>query len=291
MMYKLLYCLNCYSHHIHKDFKCQLYVHLHINIEQFCYILFSGKHISMDCPKYGGSQYFNYKGFHSTVLLAVCDANYKFIYVNIGSYGRDNDASIFSQSQLYKAINTNTLNIPPPEPLQGVDIPYFLVGDDIFALKPWLMKPYPGTCNEQQHVFNYRLSRARRTIENAFGILAARWRIFRKPIRADVTTIDQIVKAAVCLHNYLLSTDNARYTPTGFVDSYSSEGIVEGDWRRLVDTDRTPAMANIRRIATRNYTLESKEIRDHLKNYVIGDERCPWQLKHVSSCGKRTSQQ
>ena len=154
----------------------------------------------MDCPKFGGSYYYNYKGFHSTVLLAICDAKYRFTYVNIGSYGRDNDASIFAQSPIYKMFENRVLNVPPATPLEGSseDVPFYLVGDDIFALKMWLMKPYSGKCNEQQHVFNYRLSRARRTIENAFGIMSARWRIFRKPRRADTDTVDGIVKATTC---------------------------------------------------------------------------------------------
>ena len=45
-------------------------------------------------------------------------------------------------------------------------VPYFLVGDAIFPLKDWLMRPYPGNLDESQHVYNYRLSRARRFVEN-----------------------------------------------------------------------------------------------------------------------------
>ena len=110
-------------------------------------------------------------------------------------------------------------------------MPFTLLGDEIFSLKHWLMKPYPGdNLTEERRVFNYRLSRARRTIENAFGILRARWRIFRGPIKANIDLIDDIVRACTCLHNYLLSTENARYLPScfylpsGFVDSYSSSG-------------------------------------------------------------------
>lgn len=155
------------------------------------------------------------------------------------------------------------------------------------------MKPYAGRgLTDDQSVFNYRLSRARRTIENAFGILSARWRIFRKPIRADTSTVDVIVKAAICLHNYLLSTENARYTPNGFVDSHSNEMMVLGDWRTIADGDQNPALGSMTRIASMNYRFDAKTMRDNIKCYVNseeGAERCPWQFNHVRSCGLRVA--
>lgn len=87
-------------------------------------------------------------------------------------------------------------------------------------------------------MFNYRLSRSQRTTENAFGILVARWQIFRKHIRAKPTTVDYIMKACLCLHNYLRLTDNAQYLPWGFDDSEVGNGTIKADdWRQLVSTD------------------------------------------------------
>ena len=60
---------------------------------------------------------------------------------------------------------------------------------------------------EAKFVFNYRLSRARRVIENTFGILVARWRIFRGFIRASPKNVERYVLAGLCLHNYLRQTD------------------------------------------------------------------------------------
>ena len=111
-------------------------------------------------------------------------------------------------------------------------LPYVLLGDDIFGLKTWPMKPYPGKCLlEYKRICNYRHFRARRTIENSFGILSAKWSIFQRPIRAGVDTVEKIIKAAVCLHNYLWQTDTANYTPAGFVDSENGDGaIIPGNW-------------------------------------------------------------
>lgn len=241
----------------------------------------------MDCPKYGGSHYYNYKSFHSIVLMAMCDADYKFTYADIGHYGKDNDASIFSQSSVYQMFANNELPLPQPKDLGDNLIPYYIVGDDIFPLKPWLMKPYAQRNLEQdQRVFNYRLSRARRTIENAFGILAARWRIFHRSIRGDVDTVDAIVKATVCLHNYLLCTDNAHYTPTGFVDSYNGCSIREGDWRSEVARDRDPALTRPGQLGGHNYNFDAKLIRDNICKYVNSSAgSVEWQLELINSVG------
>lgn len=251
-----------------------------------------GKHIMIECPKNAGSAYYNYKNFHSIVLLAICDANYCFTFVDIGDYDSTNDASVLSNSAFGQAFDKGpeTLKIPSPCNYKNVDnLPFVLIGDDIFPQKSWLMKPFPGKgLAEHQRVYNYRLSRARRTIENAFGILSAKWRIFRKPIKANVDLVDKITKATVCLHNYLRLTDNATYTPAGFIDSEDSTGnILPGDWRNIV-TDGNGGLNEIGRIGGNRYSVEASDARDAFKDYfhsADGEADCPWQLQYVRSCG------
>ena len=89
------------------------------------------------------------------------------------------------------------------------NLPYIFIGDDAFALKTNMMKPYPfQNLPLDEKIFNYRLSRARRTIENTFGIAASRFRIFYRPIKAEVKTVVFITKAVVALHNFLMSENN-----------------------------------------------------------------------------------
>ena len=113
------------------------------NVPHACGAL-DGKHIAIKKPKKSGSEYFNYKGYFSLVLLALVDADYKFQWVNAGASGSSSDAQIFIRSKLKRRIENGTLGLPPPEPLGpgGPDLHYFLLGDDAFALMPWLVKPY-----------------------------------------------------------------------------------------------------------------------------------------------------
>ncbi|CAG4953387.1 unnamed protein product [Colias eurytheme] len=95
-----------------------------------------GKHIRIIKPCHSGSLYFNYKKYFSMSLLAVCDSNYKFIFVDVGSYGKSSDSTIFDRSQLRSDIEGNTLNIPQPKQITNNEIalPFTLIGDEAFPL-------------------------------------------------------------------------------------------------------------------------------------------------------------
>ena len=257
-----------------------------------CIGAIDGKHIAIECPINSGSLYHNYKGFFSIVLLAICDAHYIFSFVNIGDYGSNNDSGVLENSVVGKAFAHDALCVPDPEPVEGCDIPlpYFIVGDDIFGLKTWLLCSFPGRSqlSEAQQIFNYRLSRARRVIENAFGILRARWRVFSRPIQASVETAEEITKAAVCLHNYLRQTNSASYCPSGFVDSEDGSGDVRpGEWRQIVRNDSRGALVNIAPQRGRRYSNSAIEVREALKKYFVSDfGSLPWQWNHVRSRGQ-----
>ena len=55
------------------------------------------------------------------------------------------------------------------------------------------MRLYTGQLSEKKMIFNYRLSRARLTIEITFDILVTRGWIFTGPIRASRENINRYV--------------------------------------------------------------------------------------------------
>ena len=134
------------------------------------------------------------------------DARYRFSYISVGAQGRASDAGVFAESDFKQALDSGLLNLPAAALLPGSDmqIPYMFVGDDAYPLRLDLMKPYPfRNMEHQQRVFNYRLSRARRVVENGFGIWANRWRVFLTNIMLNPDKVQKMVFATVCLHNYL----------------------------------------------------------------------------------------
>ncbi|XP_068237141.1 putative nuclease HARBI1 [Palaemon carinicauda] len=140
-----------------------------------------GKHISMKKPPHAGSYYYNYKGFHSIILKAVLDATYKFLYVDVGAEGGALDGGTWSNCSLNDAVEETRAGVPQPEPLPNDDqaVLYHLVVDDAFAFRTWMMKPlFQWSQVLREHICSYRLSHARRVVENAFGILCQRSRCF-----------------------------------------------------------------------------------------------------------------
>jgi len=217
------------------------------------------------------------------VLLAVCDARYCFTLIDVGQCGSNNDSGVLANSDMGKGFKQNLLKLPRPETLHGCEydpLPYYLVGDEIFPLKTWMMRPYPGKLDEEQRIFNYRLSRARRVIENSFGIMTARWRIFTNPIKASVSNCEKYTMACIALHNYLGQTDNASYCPSGFVDSENGCGeIRQGKWRREIKICN--GIVDLPNVRGSRYKEDAVNMRDSLKHYLNNEGKVSWQVDHV----------
>ena len=91
--------------------------------------------------------------------------------------------------------------------------PFVFVADKGFALQPFMLRHFPrrNDLNFHKSIFDYRLSRARQVIENTFGILASRFRIFRRSIIGKTGNIKNITKAAVLYIIFLCALKHKKY--------------------------------------------------------------------------------
>ncbi|XP_047115635.1 protein ALP1-like [Schistocerca piceifrons] len=218
-----------------------------------------GKHVRIQAPNNSGSLYWNYKKTYSIVLLALVDPCYNFIAIDVGAYGKNSDGGILVNSNLGKSLENNTLSVPKSKTLPGTDVelPMVIVGDEAFPLKTYLMRPYPGTnLTNDKAIFNYRLSRARRISENAFGILQQKFRIFRRILQGDPNNLTMIVTAACVLYNFIRKMEGYRVPEQRMDQTETAEG-----------SGSSSNLRNLPRIRGRS-TYAAFAVREQLKKFL-----------------------
>lgn len=242
-----------------------------------------GKHVVLQAPIKSGSEYFNYKSTFSVVLMAMCDANYCITYVNIGSPGRMSDGGVFQNCKLSEYMENSNINFPSDDVLPGTDkvLHYVVVGDNAFPLRTNVMVPYPGTHDKgsAKRVFNYRLSRARRVIENVFGIMAAVFRIFRTPMMLCPDKANTIIKTCVMLHNFLRRSKTSRtsYTPQGTFDDEQNGKVIPGSWRG--DNEGMTSFKPLKSVPRRS-RVDAETVRQEFAHYFSTTGQVSWQNEY-----------
>lgn len=243
-----------------------------------------GKHIRIRCPRNSGSLYYNYKNYFSIVLLGVVDHDYKFLFVDCGSEGRASDSTIWKHTKFLADIESedNVLNLPAPSPVRGFTelLPYYFVGDDAFALGVHMMKPFPSAhLSYAQRVYNYRLSRCRRIVENAFGILSSRFKILMRQQDMEPKGVTIIVMACVVLHNYLRVKCSDTYIGRGMIDQEDREyNVIQGQWRHSRQLDGVS-----RHQMVRNRSVFVKDMRNSICSWCVSKYgEVPWQYRVVT---------
>lgn len=218
-----------------------------------CVGCIDGKHIRIRCPKNSGSIYYNYKQYYSIVLQGIADANYKFVAIDVGAYGKQSDGGIFSISNVYKCLETNTFNMPNAEYIPSTEIkaPFVILGDEAYPLKQYLLKPYSRqNLSNEERIFNYRLSRARRCIECSFGILVAKWRFLKTELQVNPENVDILVQCACLLHNLLIDIEGVPAQP-----------------EQNMDSDKIPISRRYN-----HYGKTAREVREIFMNYFCSPE-------------------
>jgi hypothetical protein len=227
-----------------------------------CLGAIDGKHIEIVPPSGSGSYFYNYKGRHSMVLMGIANANYEFIMCDFGTNGRVSDGGVIENTVFYDKLNNNTLNIPDCEYISNssLKLPYVFVGDEAFTLRQNFLKPYSQSqLTRERRIFNYRLSRARRIIENVFGIMSARFRLFHSAIHLQLHNIDTVVMTCCVLHNFL------RRNCSNYTDS-----------ELLEETDHD-VLLNLQHGYNRNVSNEGKQVRDMFSEYFNNEGAVSWQ--------------
>ncbi|KAL3054476.1 hypothetical protein OYC64_017419 [Pagothenia borchgrevinki] len=222
-----------------------------------------GKHVVLKAPENTGSQFFNYKGTLSLVLLAVVDAERCFRVIDVGGYGRTSDGGILANYAFGQALKSGSLQLPAGLPLSGGDhlgpLPHVFVADEAFPLRKNLMRPFPGrNLARERRIFHYRLSRARLVVENAFGILSSQWRMYRRVIEVQPEVADKFVKATCILHNFLRRTTQA-------------------NTQRAISVADVEPLPGLGRIAANNSAREAIRVREVFTSYFNAEGTVPWQ--------------
>ncbi|XP_065427403.1 uncharacterized protein LOC135976296 [Chrysemys picta bellii] len=160
-----------------------------------------GTHIPILVPEHQGTEYINRKGYFSMVLQALVDHKGRFTNINVGWPGRVHDARIFRNTTLFKGLQQGTYFPDQKITVGDVEMPIVILGDPAYPLMPWLMKPYTGSLDRSQELFNYRLSKCRMVVECAFARLKARWRSLLTRLDISQTNIPIVITACCVLHN------------------------------------------------------------------------------------------
>lgn len=202
--------------------------------------------------------------------MAIANADYEFIMCDIGTNGRVSDGGVIRNTVFYQKLLADELNIPKV-PLGS--LPYVFVADEAFSLRPDMLKPFSQReLDYERRIFNYRLSRARRIIENVFGILVARFRIFHTEINLKLEAIDSVCLCCCILHNFLRA-HRIDYLPT----EMSDQADVESDFGMTSEG----VLDQMQRVS-RNTSTDGKQIRQKFMEYFTGDGAVEWQDRMIA---------
>jgi hypothetical protein len=191
--------------------------------------------------------------------------------IETGYAGRNSDGGIFRASAMKHLITHAWLDIPPASPLKyddnGSPFPYYFAADESFPLSRYLMRPYTKKILDNlKRIFNYKLSRGRKTIECKFGMAAEKFSVLNGPIRCrDPEKVNDIIKAACVLHNYARKREGLEYKPRHFEDCETTIRniyAIKPPAQNIIINTNSPATA----------------LRNYLANYFVTTRiSLPWQ--------------
>lgn len=228
--------------------------------------------------------------------MAVVNANYEFIFVDVGKNGRNSDGGVIELTEFHRKLmegichknlfvnkieyqlNINNfsgqLKLPENDETEN-NLNFIFLGDEAFSLHENFLKPFPQKDLSYRHrVFNYRLSRARNVSENAFGLVAGKFRILHTAIHMmDLKNICYVVLAICALHNYLRKRSTGYITPNliDFEDG-ATHDLHKGDWR-----NDAVQLTKLKSTGNKSSTTSAKTNRENYVEYFNADGKVHWQ--------------
>ncbi|KAL2609883.1 hypothetical protein R1flu_028456 [Riccia fluitans] len=167
-----------------------------------------GSHIKIKNPERRHARdYFNRKRDISIVLQAICDHDSAFLDISCGAPGSVHDSRCLCLNSIFRRVEAGEVMVDPVLPIyDGFQLHPYLLGDQGYAMHPWLMVPFSltGMSPPAQHLYNRRHVQGRLSIERAFGLLKARFRILENGITSSVGWAGKLVHATCILHNVIV---------------------------------------------------------------------------------------
>lgn len=194
----------------------------------------------------------------------------------MGTNGRVSDGGVIENTKFYEKLVNEELQLPTHSPAKNssTQLPWVFIGDEAFSLRKNMLKPFGlRDLSIERKIFNYRLSRARRIIENVFGIMAAGFRILHTEINLKLDRIDLVVLTCAVLHNYLRRKCSDSYTP---LDSLDEEDWTQSNIRTGLRVD-PGVLSGLQRGHNRNTAREANEVRELYVRYFNEEGQVSWQ--------------
>ncbi|XP_037775926.1 putative nuclease HARBI1 [Penaeus monodon] len=151
--------------------------------------------------------YMNEKNVYCTTLLAVCDHECRFTYVNVGHPGTFDDADVFRRSELYEAFQDDPHSLLPLEyRLSDKVYCYHILADAGFPLSETVMTPFDETGYQtgKERLYNSKHFSGFMVISKAIGLLKGRFRRLRLLLMQHLAQCSVAIKACCILHNMCL---------------------------------------------------------------------------------------
>nr|CDJ82456.1 hypothetical protein LOC100574409 [Haemonchus contortus] len=152
--------------------------------------------INIKKPAHSGGPYYNYKGTHSIILLALVDCDHRIMAFDVGAPGRVGDAGVYMRSNIKTLIDNNDHLFPPTRDLRNVGpVQYHILVDCGFAQGYRFVRPHTHARADtpSKRRFNAKHSGARQVVESTFGILSRRFGLLQTTIQMEPSHAADVV--------------------------------------------------------------------------------------------------